>query len=205
MFPSYVRGASSRFPGNTWAIPIPVSPDRGLGDPPTPHCLRPAVGTPCHFFLSVFHPTPRSKMAGVPPTPPLGSESHTPTQGTLGGTPPPFLRALIYVGAPAGWISPDRVLPPTPHCLRPTVGTPCHHFCAWDPPSPQVKKGRGPPDPSPDPDRVPPTQGTLGGTYPPLSRLCFTSETVFWSWSQTAIGQGCPPDARHRRPHPHLP
>ena len=38
----------------------------------------------------VIPPPPQEKKGRGPPTPPPVSRSHTPTQGYLGGTPPPF-------------------------------------------------------------------------------------------------------------------
>ncbi|GAB6286859.1 MAG: hypothetical protein STSR0009_30620 [Methanoregula sp.] len=45
------------------------------------------------------------------------------------------------------------------------------------PPPPQLKMVWGPATPPPDPDRVPPTQGYLGGTPPPFSQHSVTSES----------------------------
>jgi hypothetical protein len=134
---------------------VRAGPEGGIPPPPQ---LKNGRGTP-------YPPAQKRQGYPLPPHPCL--EAIPPPKGTL-GVPPPFFRALVYVGEPVGCISPDWGLPPTPHCLRPAVGTPCHLFCAWDPPSPQVKKGRGPPTPPPVSRSHTPTQGYLGGTYPPF-------------------------------------
>jgi len=64
---------------------------------------------------------------------------------------------------------PDGAIPPYPPLFPAVVKTPSHLFPVRDFTHPQVKKGRGGPAPPPDPDRVPPTQGDLGGAPLPFS------------------------------------
>ena len=153
----------------------------------------------------VIPPPPLLKKGRGPSTPPLGSGSHTPTQGYLGGTPLPFSGWSVTSERQPGESARSGVYPPPPTGSSPRWGPPATFFVPGIPPPPQVKKGRGPSTPPLGSGSYTPTQGYLGGTPLPFSGWTFTSETCLHPAPSGVFGWGvhllsrasvtCPPPA----------
>jgi len=138
----------------------------------------------------VIPPPPQLKKGRGPPYPtPRPGERDPPPRYPL-GHPPPRFSALVYVGETITSFAQIWRFPPTPHCLRPAVGTPCHLFCAWDPPSPPAQKGLGSLDPTTRVMRPYPHPRVPRGHPSPFSGRCFTSETCLHPVLAGSLGGG---------------
>jgi hypothetical protein len=124
-------------------------------------------------------PTPPGKKGqGYPLPHPSCQEAIPPPRGTFGVPPSPFPDGVSRRRGNR-LSQPGLGCTPTPHCFEPTMGTPCHHFYAWDPPSPPAQKGQGSLDPTPRVRKPYPHPGVPLGYPPPLFRMeCHVGEAT---------------------------
>ena len=97
---------------------------------------------------------------------------------------------------------PDGAIHPYPPLFPAVVKTPSHLFPVRDFTHPLVKKGRGGPAPPPDPDRVPPLQGTPRGTPLPFSDTGLRRRRFSSHHPKRGSGGGTPTMPPVQDPHP---
>ena len=136
-------------------------------------------------------PSPPSKKRQGCPNPTTRPGERDPPPRYPLGYPPVSFSALVYVGETISSFIQIGLIPPTPYCFEPVMGTPCHHFCGWDPPTPPGKKGEGSPRPHPTgQEAIPPPKGTLVAP-PPFSGCVFISETCLHPVPSGVFRGGC--------------